>query len=1144
MGDFAAPAANGSSVCINAGLGGGLAGAGAAAGGGVPKHSTVVERLRQRIEGCRRHHVSCESRYQQAQAEQLELERRDTVSLYQRTLEQRAKKTGAGGKQPPPSKQPQDAEPAAAEQRNHTLIMLQETVKRKLEGARSPLNGEQQNGVCDGSFSPTSKRIRKDVPGIEAINSLPNNLPLPAVSPLHQLDMKASLPLQNCGTHGGGLEDLGKNGGLSEIKLPVNGCSELDDGFNVLQNKELKQEPLDDPTCIDTSETSLSNQNKLFSDINLNDQEWQELIDELANTVPEDDIQDLFNEDFEEKKEPELTRPATEIQESASVKSDPSHSPFAHVPLGSPQVRPSSSGPPFSNVSTASSVTSVSSAPPAPIPAGSPANCVVQSPQTPNQAHTPGQTQTRSGNGYLMNPAAANVAGSGPGPVNIPSTDLSPAEQLKQMAAQQQQRAKLMQQKQQQHPNQASSWSPVGPPSSPYGGPFSAEKPNSPMMYPQAFNNQNPIVPPMANNPQKTTINNYLPQNHMNMINQQPNNLGTNSLSKQPNMLSYGNTKPLTHFNAELSQRMTPPMANPSKNPMMPYIQQQQSQQPQMQAQMAHLSEEQKRMLIMKQKGMMNQPMAYATLPSLGQATILSQSYSVHVCGVFIGLVGAPRLYCGSWDESARAHHSTTFLSSERAAKEKQLVSRLKMPKEESGGLVGLRWKIALQMKIKSSRQEQHQVGLSRSTAPMQPSVPSGASSVVTGTSSGGPFLGSQPQAAIMKQMLIEQRAQLHVIEQQKQQFLREQRQQQQQILAEQLQQQSHLPRQHLQQQRSPYPVQQVNQFQGSPQDIAAVRNQAALQSMRTSRMMAQNASMMAMGPSQNPSTLPTTVGQSDLGMAPYSNASSSQPGMYSMSTGMSQMLQHPNQSGMSVAHNTGQGARQTASGQAVGMVSSFGQSMLVNSALPQHQQQMKGAVGQVLPRPQAPRLQNLMGTVPQGAQNWQQRGLQGIPGRTSGEIGPFNNGTTYPMQSGQPRLPKQHFPQGLNQAVVDTSGTVRALNPAMGRQLLQPLPGQQGTSQARPMVMPAISQGVPTMSGFSQPPTQQMPGGSFAPSSQGQAYERNPTQDISYSYSNEGAGGSFSNLAEGADLVDSIIKSGPGDEWIQELDELFGNPQ
>lgn len=508
------------------------------------------------------------------------------------------------------------------------LFQLQETVKRKLEGARSPLNGDQQNGACDGSFSPTSKRMRKDITtGMEAIG----NMPLPSASPLHQLDLKPSLPLQNSGTHTPGLlEDLSKNGRLPEIKLPVNGCSDLEDSFTILQSKDLKQEPLDDPTCIDTSETSLSNQNKLFSDINLNDQEWQELIDELANTVPEDDIQDLFNEDFEEKKESEFSQPATETplsQESVSVKSDPAHSPFAHVSMGSPQARPSSSGPPFPTISTAPSLPSVAGTPAAPNAAGSPANCAVQSPQTPNQAHTPGQAPPRPGNGYLLNPAAVTVAGSGSGPVAVPSSDMSPAEQLKQMAAQQQQRAKLMQQKQQQqHSNQTSSWSPLGPPSSPYGAAFSAEKPNSPMMYPQAFNNQNPIVPPMANNLQKTTMNNYLPQNHMNMINQQPNNLGTNSLNKQHNILTYGNTKPLTHFNADLSQRMTPPMANPSKNPLMPYIQQpppQPPQQPpQLQAPRAHLSEDQKRMLLMKQKGALHQPLAYAALPSHGQVSV------------------------------------------------------------------------------------------------------------------------------------------------------------------------------------------------------------------------------------------------------------------------------------------------------------------------------------------------------------------------------------------------------------------------------------------------------------------------------------------------------------------------------------------
>lgn len=128
MGDFASPAAgpNGS-LCINNSMNpsaGSVVPAGAV---GITKHSTVVERLRQRIEGCRRHHVTCENRYQQAQAEQLDIERRETVSLYQRTLEQRAKKSagggGGGGKQPL-SKQPEPDSASSAEQRNNTLIAV------------------------------------------------------------------------------------------------------------------------------------------------------------------------------------------------------------------------------------------------------------------------------------------------------------------------------------------------------------------------------------------------------------------------------------------------------------------------------------------------------------------------------------------------------------------------------------------------------------------------------------------------------------------------------------------------------------------------------------------------------------------------------------------------------------------------------------------------------------------------------------------------------------------------------------------------------------------------------------------------------------------------------------------------------------
>ncbi|KAJ8272128.1 hypothetical protein COCON_G00109870 [Conger conger] len=468
------------------------------------------------------------------------------------------------------------------------------------------------------------------------------------------------------------------------------------------------------------------------------------------------------------------------------------------------------------------------------------------------------------------------------------------------MAAQQQQRAKLIQQKHQQQQTQAN-WSPAaGAPSSPYGGPFNPDKPNSPMMYPQAFNNQNPMAA-MANNPQKAAINNYLPPNHMSMIPQQPGGMAQNSMSKQQaGMLSYSNTKPLSHFSAveHMGQRMTPPMANPSKNPMMPYMQAPGGQAgqgqvpPQAPGQMAggqaaHLTEEQKRMLLMKQK--------------------LSQSMSY----------------------GAMQPHA----------------------------------------------QEQGVVGISRQSGGVQPPLP-GPGGVAPGSNAnpGAPgYLGNQQQAAMMKQMMQmeqEKRVQLHLMEQQ--QILREQRQQQQQqqLLAEQLQQQQqqHLPRQLPQQQRNPYPVQQVNQFQGTPQELAA-RNQA-LQSIRNARLLAQqqqqqqqqSQGMIPMTTVQTPSSMPSSGPQSDMALG-YSGPPQAQQGMYPLNPAMSQMLQHPNQSGMGLPpHSAPQGQRPPGGGgQAVGMVGGYGQGMMMNPALAQ--QQMKGpAVGPPMAKAQAQRLQSMMG--------------------------------------------------------------------------------------------------------------------------------------------------------------------------------------
>ncbi|XP_048453653.1 mastermind-like protein 1 isoform X2 [Rhincodon typus] len=58
-----------------------------------PKHSAIVERLRQRIELCCQHHAVCQVRYEQNQPQRIEQERRDKLVLHQKYLETRSKKT-------------------------------------------------------------------------------------------------------------------------------------------------------------------------------------------------------------------------------------------------------------------------------------------------------------------------------------------------------------------------------------------------------------------------------------------------------------------------------------------------------------------------------------------------------------------------------------------------------------------------------------------------------------------------------------------------------------------------------------------------------------------------------------------------------------------------------------------------------------------------------------------------------------------------------------------------------------------------------------------------------------------------------------------------------------------------------------------
>lgn len=77
-----------------------------ARGSSVPQlHNAIVERLRARIELCRRHHSTCENRYQRGQAETSEREHESTVHLLnivqQGTGNRKAKGSRGSNQQPP-----------------------------------------------------------------------------------------------------------------------------------------------------------------------------------------------------------------------------------------------------------------------------------------------------------------------------------------------------------------------------------------------------------------------------------------------------------------------------------------------------------------------------------------------------------------------------------------------------------------------------------------------------------------------------------------------------------------------------------------------------------------------------------------------------------------------------------------------------------------------------------------------------------------------------------------------------------------------------------------------------------------------------------------------------------------------------------
>ncbi|XP_067588673.1 mastermind-like protein 1 [Pseudorca crassidens] len=701
----------------------------------LPRHSAVMERLRRRIELCRRHHSTCEARYEAVSPERLELERQHTFALHQRCIQAKAKRAGKH-RQPPAPAPAQAPAPApapaprldAADGPEHGLPVahLHDTVKRNLDSATSPQNGDQQNGY--GDFFPGHKKTRREAPLGVAVSS--NGLP-PA-SPLGQPDKPGTEALQASGKHSLGLDSINKKC-LADSSLHLNGGSNPSESFPLSLNKELKQEPVDDLPCMITGAGGSISQSNLMPDLNLNEQEWKELIEELNRSVPDEDMKDLFNEDFEEKKDPESSGSATQtpLAQDINIKTEFSPAAFEQEQLGSPQVRAGSAGQTFMGPSSG------------PVSTDSPSLGGSQP-----LFHTSGQPGVDNPSPNLMSASAqAQNAQRALSSVVLPSqgpggsSELSSAHQLQQIAAKQK-REQMLQNPQQAAPapapGQMSTWQQTGPSHSPLNVPYSMEKPASPPGYKQDFTSSKLLMIPSVNKSSPRPGGPYLQPSHVNLLSHQPpSNLNQNPVANQGSVLDYGNTKPLSHYKADCGQGG--PGAGQSKPALMAYLPQQ----------LSHLNNEQNSLFLMKPKPG-NLPFRSLVPPSQDQnppsVPVPTQAASVGTQPPAVSV--------------ASTHSSTSFLSNQQQAavmKQHQLLlDQQKQREQQQKHLQQQQFLQRQQHLLAEQEKQQFQRHLTRpppqyqdptqSTFPQQVGQFTGSSSAMPGMNNLGPSNSSCPR--------------------------------------------------------------------------------------------------------------------------------------------------------------------------------------------------------------------------------------------------------------------------------------------------------------------------------------------------------------------------------------------------------------
>ncbi|XP_019742866.1 mastermind-like protein 2 [Hippocampus comes] len=277
----------------------------------------IVERLRARIELCRRHHSTCEDRYRRGQAESSDREHESTLQLLNVVQQGPGTRKSKGGRgaagQPPPDygARPSNGELRGAEgdHKMSTRIALQGSLRRKLEG-----HAPKHNSVSCSFSGSDFKRVRLETGG--GLGRGPCN---------HGL------------SHAHSSQAHSSAGGKNYV---------MPDVFDATL-KEMKKEPGEAQSSCSRSRADAVFDFKDEGGAQI-DPELQDLFDELTKSVPplnDLDLEKMLKQDDAfglDLGRPGSTGLGSPLERPIKMERSPD---YAQVHVSSPQLRPASAGP-------------------------------------------------------------------------------------------------------------------------------------------------------------------------------------------------------------------------------------------------------------------------------------------------------------------------------------------------------------------------------------------------------------------------------------------------------------------------------------------------------------------------------------------------------------------------------------------------------------------------------------------------------------------------------------------------------------------------------------------------------------------------------------------------------------------------------